>query len=181
MKAYRLCVCALFTALTAVLSQVAIPIGPVPINLASFSVFCAGAVLGPKLGALSQAAYVLLGIVGVPVFSLFRGGPGMLLGPTGGYIAGYVLAAWLIGLLAERRENKALQLALAMLPGFAAYMLTGAIWYLISTNSGLWDALLVCVLPFLLGDFVKIILAALLSRRLRPFLQNKLAKQQPTV
>lgn len=168
--------CALFAALTAILSQLAIPIGPVPINLASFSVFCAGAILGPKLGALSQAAYVLLGIAGVPVFSLFRGGPGILMGPTGGYIAGYVLAAWLVGLLAERRKNKALQMALAMLPGFFVYMVTGIGWYMLSTKTGLWEALLVCAVPFLLGDFIKIILAALVSCRLRPILQNKLAK-----
>lgn len=169
--------CALFAALTAILSQVALPIGPVPINLASFSVFCAGAMLGRKMAALSQAVYVLLGIAGVPVFSLFRAGPGVLLGPTGGYIAGYVAAAWMVGLLAERHHKKALHLALAMLVGFMAYMATGLGWYLFSTGAGLADALLVCVVPFLPGDFIKIALAAIVSYRLRPALQTRLAKQ----
>lgn len=169
--------CALFAALTAILSQIALPLGAVPINLASFSVFCAGALLGAKLGALSQAVYVLLGIVGVPVFSLFRSGPGILLGPTGGYIIGYILAAWLVGLLAERQKNKALQLALAMLPGFAAYMITGLGWYLLSTKTGFGEALLICIVPFLAGDSIKLILAAFICCRLRPILQDKLTKQ----
>ena len=167
--------CALFAALTAVLSQIAVPIGPVPINLATFSVFLAGALLGAKLGAVSQAVYVLLGAVGVPVFSMFRGGPGILFGPTGGYIAGYVLAAWLVGLITERYGNKAAVLALAMLAGFFSYMTTGTCWYMFVTKSGLAEALMVCVVPFLPGDALKMVLAAVLARGLKPVLQRKLA------
>ena len=98
-KTRSLILCALFAALTAVLSQIAIPIQPVPVNLATFSVFVAGGVLGAKRGAISQAAYVLLGVIGLPVFASFSGGMGILLGPTGGYIVGYVAAAWLVGAL----------------------------------------------------------------------------------
>ena len=117
MKTTKLVTCALFAALTAILSQIAIPIGPVPINLATFSVFFAGALLGAKAGALSQLVYLLLGIVGLPVFSMFRGGPGVLLGPTGGYLAGYVLAAFLVGFITEQRGDSLPALALAMPAG----------------------------------------------------------------
>lgn len=171
-KAGNMAACALFAALTAVLSQIAVPIGPVPINLATLSVFLAGALLGAKLGGASQLVFVLLGLVGVPVFSLFRSGPNVLIGPTGGYLFGYVLAAWLTGYLAERSGSKAFRLTLAMLAGFFVYMLAGTAWYLLSTRSSLMTALSVCVIPFLPGEAVKIIAAVLLSMRLRPILQK---------
>lgn len=175
MRTIELITCALFAALTAVCSQIAVPIGPVPINLATFSVFFAGALLGAKLGGLSQVVYVLLGAVGVPVFSMFRGGPGVLLGPTGGYIAGYVLAAWLVGFISERYGNRLPILALAMLAGFFTYMTTGTFWYMFSTNSGFGEACMVCVVPFIPGDILKMVLAATLARSLKPVLQRKLA------
>ncbi|MCM1568556.1 MAG: biotin transporter BioY [Roseburia sp.] len=166
----ELCICALFAALTAVLSQIAIPIGPVPINLATFSVFLSGALLGAKSGAVSQAVYVLLGAVGLPVFSSFRGGVGVLLGPTGGYIAGYILAAWLVGWIAKRYGNRIYILGLAMFAGFLAYMTAGTGWYMFSTQTGFTEAFMICVFPFLPGDLLKMVLAAVLSYRLRPVL-----------
>lgn len=179
-KAINLCTCALFAALTAVLSQIAIPIGPVPINLATFSVFVSGALLGAKFGAISQAVYIVLGAVGVPVFSMFKGGLGVLLGPTGGYIIGYLVAAWLVGLITEHFGNKIYVLALAMLAGFFAYMTIGTCWFMFSTKNGLLEALTVCVVPFLLGDALKIILATALARRLRPVLQKYLQANNHT-
>ena len=93
--------CGLFAAITAVLSQIAIPIGPVPINLATFAVFCAGALLGSKLGSISLIVWAILGAFGVPVFSMFRGGLGTLLGPTGGYIIGFIVMAVIAGLVID--------------------------------------------------------------------------------
>ncbi len=168
----RLAVCALFAALTAVLSQVAVPVGPVPINLATCSVLLAGALLGSKSGALSQAVYVLLGAAGVPVFAGFRGGVGALAGPTGGYIAGYVLAAWLCGFIAERCSDKTGFYLLAMSAGYAACMTAGTGWFMFQSGSGLAAAFTACVLPFLPGDAVKIALSATLARRLRPVIRR---------
>ncbi len=173
-KAIHFVLCALFAALTVVLAQIAIPIGPVPISLATFSVFIAGALLGAKLGAICQAVYVLLGAVGVPVFAGFKGGLGVLVGPTGGYIAGYILAAWFVGLIAEKFGNKLWGLFLAMLAGFFAYMITGTGWFMFITQNGLAEALMICVVPFLLGDALKMILAATLAYRLRPILRIKM-------
>ncbi len=177
-KTIHLVLCAFFAALTAVSAQIAIPIGPVPISLATFSVFMTGALLGGRLGAVSQAAYVLLGAAGVPVFAGFKGGLGALFGPTGGYIAGYILAAWLIGSLAERSGNKPWGLLSAMLAGFFAYMIPGTGWFMFITQNGLAEALMICVVPFLPGDALKMILAAALACRLRPFLRNEMERGQ---
>lgn len=153
---------AMFAALTAVLSQFAIPVQPVPINLATLSVMLAGGVLGAKNGAISQAVYLLMGAIGLPVFSSFSGGIGVVVGPTGGYIIGYIAAAGLIGLLTRRCNGRVWQLALAMAAGAVLYYLLGTAWFMISTGTGLMESLLLCVVPFLLGDEVKVVVASLL-------------------
>lgn len=113
-------------------------------------------------------------MVGVPVFSGFKGGFGVLIGPTGGYIAGYILAAWLVGYIAKRYGNKIYILILAMLAGYFAYTTAGTCWYMFSTKTGFIEALMVCVVPFILGDALKIVLAAILAYQLRPILKNHL-------
>ena len=166
--------CALFAALTAVLSQILIPIGPVPINLATFAVFCAGALLGSKLGALSMATWVALGVVGVPVYTMMRSGPGALLEPTGGFIIGYIPAAFLTGLIIEKfnKDNKIYMHAIAMGVGAITYFISGTIWFMYSTNTAFFEAATICFLPFIPGDILKIILAAILTKRLRPELNK---------
>ncbi|MDR1665272.1 MAG: biotin transporter BioY [Clostridiales bacterium] len=174
--------CAVFAALTAVLSQAAIPIGPVPINLATFAVFCAGALLGSKRGALSLLLYTVLGIAGLPVFSMFRGGVGVIAGPTGGFIIGYTLAAFLIGYILERQTVRLKRTAaaegdvspisrkwyaVAMLAGAVAYFFLGSVWYMFLTGNGLWETLTVCVVPFIPGDLLKIAAATAVCKRLR--------------
>ncbi|SCJ77870.1 Biotin ECF transporter S component BioY [uncultured Clostridium sp.] len=161
-----LILCAIFAALTAVFSQIAIPLPMVPINLAMLAVFIAGGVLGPWVGALSQVVYVLLGAVGLPVFSQFTGGLGIIVGPTGGYIAGYVVAALITGLTVQKWCSP-LPLALGMVAGMAACYALGTAWFMVVTGSALGAALMTCAVPFLIGDAVKIAVAAALSPRLR--------------
>ena len=171
-KTRKMVLCALFAAMTAVLSQVAIPIGPVPINLATFAVFCAGALLGSKLGALSFTIWAALGAVGAPVFTMFRGGLGALVGPTGGYIIGYIPAAFITGLLIEtiNKDDQIYPYPVAMLAGMLTYFTLGTAWFMFSTNTGLWEALMICVIPFLPGDLVKIVAATVVAKRLHPVL-----------
>lgn len=164
--------CAVFAALTAVCSQIQIPLPVIPINLALFAVHLAGAVLGWKYGTISIAAYMLLGAVGVPVFANFSGGLGVLLGNTGGYVVGYVLCALTVGLLSRRWGRTYGKLAAAMVMGAVVCYLFGTAWYMILSGVDLWKSLTVCVLPFLPGDVVKILLAALLARRLQEPLQK---------
>lgn len=173
-RTQKLVLCALFAALTAVLSQIVIPIGPVPINLATFAVFCAGAFLGARLGAISMTVWVVLGAVGVPVYTMFRGGPGVLMGPTGGYIVGYVAAAFLIGLVVERwnQKNDLYRYGIAMLLGSITYFAIGTAWFMFIMNTSLIEAMMTCVLPFIPGDLFKIAAAAVLVKKMKPALMK---------
>lgn len=181
-KTAYMALCGLFAALMAICSLISVPLGftPVPVNLATLGVFLAGGLLGRKYGTVSMIVYVLLGAVGVPVFAGFRGGLSVLAGPTGGYIIGYIVAAFLIGLLVEiflgekgtvksgrARLTELLLCALAMVAGLAACYFLGTIWFMFSTHTGLWPSLISCVFPFLPGDALKIIAGALLVQRLR--------------
>ena len=168
----NLVMAALFAALTAVCSQIQIPLPMVPINLALFAVHLAGALLGAKWGALSITAYALLGVVGAPVFSGFASGPAVLFGKTGGYILGYILCALLVGLLSRRIGFNAKGLVIAMVVGVAACYIFGTIWFMAITGMNLQLSLTYCVLPFLPGDAVKIALATFLALRLRKPLQS---------
>ncbi|WP_101696647.1 biotin transporter BioY [Clostridium minihomine] len=165
--------CALFAALTAVCSQIIIPLAPVPVNLATLSVFVAGGILGAKLGAVSQVVYVLLGAFGVPVFAMFTGGMGKLIGPTGGYIIGYVAAAWLTGFLIERWGGQVHTIILAMVLGLSVCYILGTTWFMFVTKTGLVEALMMCVVPFLVGDALKIAVGTTLVHRLRTILSKR--------
>lgn len=172
-KTVQLSFCALFAALTAVCSQIAIPLAPVPVNLAMLSVFVAGGVLGPKYGPLSQLVYVLLGAAGVPVFSSLSGGVGVLVGPTGGYIVGYIAAAWLTGFLVERFHGQARWIIAAMIAGLVLCYLLGTAWFMFVTKTGLAQSLMLCVVPFLVGDALKIAVGTVLVSRLRVVLSKR--------
>lgn len=166
-KVRRMVLCALFAALTAVCSQIAVPMpGGVPINLALFSVYMAGTLLGPVWGTASQLVYVLLAAVGVPVLAGFSGGPAVLFGKTGGYVLGYLLAALIVGGLSQKWERNVPQLAITMVLGCTGCYVLGTIWFMVITGASLANAMVWCVLPFLPGDAVKIVLAVILTRQL---------------
>ena len=175
-KTLQMILCAFFAALTAVLSQIALPLPftPVPVNLATLSVFLSGALLGARYGAMSQLLFVLLGGIGLPVFSQFTGGLGTLAGPTGGYLIGYILASLVTGLLTHTAlasqgsigGKGLIHSILAMTAGLVVCYALGTAWFLYVTGVGLVEAFLLCILPFLPGDALKIILAASLVRRL---------------
>ena len=167
----HLVMAALFAALTAVCSQIQIPLPMVPINLALLAVHLAGALLGAKWGALSMTAYALLGVVGAPVFAGFSSGPAVLFGKTGGYILGYILCALLVGLLSRRLGFTFPKLCLSMVIGVAVCYVFGTAWFMVISGLNLATSLSYCVLPFLPGDAVKILLAAFLALRLRKPLQ----------
>lgn len=167
----NLVLAALFVALTAICSQIQIPLPMVPINLALFAVHLCGALLGARWGALSMAAYALLGAVGVPVFSGFASGPSVLFGKTGGYILGYILCALLVGLLTRRIGFSMKGLCISMVIGVAVCYAFGTVWFMVITGMNLATSLTYCVIPFLPGDVVKILLAAVLALRLKKPLQ----------
>lgn len=157
---------AMFAALIAVCSILSIPIGEVPVTLQTFAVCLAAAMLGWKRGMLSVLIYILLGAVGVPVFAGMKGGFGVLAGPTGGYIVGFLLTALIIGLVADKFGRRLLPLALAMILGVLACYVVGTAWFMVVTKMNIGESLMLCVVPFLIPDGVKIAAALLLANRL---------------
>jgi biotin transport system substrate-specific component len=170
-----LILCGVFAALTSVCAVISLPLPftPVPVSLATLAVLMSGGILGAKYGALSQLVYILLGAVGLPVFSGFTAGFSILVGPTGGYIAGYAVAACIVGLLCDGLKNTgvfgAAVLAGAMVLGMAACCAVGTAWFTHATNTPLIAALGMCVFPFIPGDALKIAAATFLCGRLRGF------------
>ena len=166
-RLHKMVGCALFAALTAVCSQLAIPMPwGVPSNLALFAVYMAGTMLGPVWGAASQLVYLLLAAVGVPVMAGMQGGPAVLLGKTGGYVLGYIFAALITALISKALGRKFWSLCVAMVVGCAACYVLGTIWFMTLTGADLASALGWCVLPYLPGDAIKIVLAAVLTLQL---------------
>jgi len=123
-------------------------------------------ILGPVYGALSQLVFVLLGIAGLPVFSGGNGGTGWILGPTGGFIIGYIFCALFAGLLIKRFGKSYKALFLAFYSGWAATYLCGILWFMYVTKSGLTASLTVCFLPFIPGDLLKTVISVFLIKRL---------------
>lgn len=144
-----------------------LPISPVPISLGTFSIFFAIYVLGMKRGTASLALYILLGLVGLPVFSGFTGGVGKLLGPTGGYILGYLFLAVISGYIVDRwRSNRIFCFVGFALGTLVCYMF-GTIWLAFQASISFSQALAAAVLPFIPGDLIKLILAMLLGAQVR--------------
>ena len=167
----ELCQIALLAALIAVCAWISIP-AAVPFTLQTFAVFLAVGLCGTKCGTLSVAVYILLGAVGLPVFSGFGSGLGTLLGATGGYIVGFLPAAFLSGLLMHKSKCGLFRMILAMAAGLVVCYALGSVWFAVvyaaRGNAMQFSAILaMCVLPYIPVDAVKIALAALLSARLK--------------
>lgn len=161
---------ALFGSLTAIGSFMVIPLQPVPVTLQSLFTSLAGVLLGSSAGAISQIVYVLLGIIGLPVFAGGKAGIGVLFGPTGGYLLGFILAALVIGKIVQMKPDPGLpRLLLALFTGNLVIYAAGITQLMLSTHLSVQKALLVGVLPFLPGDLFKVIAAAWLARKLYKF------------
>lgn len=154
---------AAFTGLIALGSWISIPFIPVPFTLQTLFVLLSGAVMR-RYAILPAALYVMMGILGIPVFHGGSAGLGILFGPTGGYILGFIPGAFLTGLFFERREQTARVLGLVL--GDGVILLCGMWWLTISTGIAPAVAFLIGVLPFIPGDFVKGYAVWLISERL---------------
>lgn len=155
---------ALFAALTAAVSffKIPLPFTPVPITLQTLMVLLSGAMLGSSYGALAMIIYLLLGAIGLPVFSGGSSGIGSLLGPTGGFLLSFPVAAFTIGNLAKTK--KLTTLLFAMLVGTLIIYIFGAIQGTLVTHLGLSAIFVGWILPFIIGDAIKLLLAAWIAR-----------------
>ncbi len=161
---------ALFPALLAILAQIAIPLPftPIPLTGQLVGIFLATALLDGKSALLAVFSYLLLGTAGAPVFSLARGGPAMILGPTGGYLLGFLPGVYLAGLLLEKHPSPGmLRTAAAMGLCLLATYFTGSLQLKVIMGYTPSQALMIGVLPHLPLDLLKIALAAALSTRLK--------------
>jgi biotin transport system substrate-specific component len=152
-----------FSLLVALSAQIGIPVGPVPITGQTFAVLLTGALLGSRLGAATMIVYLAEGAIGLPFFSLGRGGIAHLLGPTGGYLVAFPAAAFITGAFAEHGWDKRfLTAAAAMAIGSILIILSGWTWFSLLTNTPMMLAFQTSVLRFIPGDIIKIFLAAAL-------------------
>ena len=161
---------ALFAVLIAVGSWISIP-SAVPFTLQTLAVFCSAGLLGGKRAMLSIVVYIVLGAVGLPVFSGFNGGIGFLFGVTGGYIIGFILLALVYRVITELFGKKTVVSVAAMLSGLLACYALGTAWFMAvyaktSGPIGLTTALGWCVIPFVIPDIIKLALAMALTKRL---------------
>lgn len=159
---------AMFGALTAVGSFMVIPLQPVPITLQTLFTGLAGALLGSSTGALSQIVYVLLGLIGLPVFAGGRAGMGTLFGPSGGYLIGFIIGAYVVGKIVEIRPNAGWAwIAMALVAGNVVIYTLGTAQLALVAHFSWLKAVLVGVVPFLIGDALKLGAATWLALKLR--------------
>ena len=157
----------------AICSWISIP-AAVPFTLQTFGVFIAVGVLGGKRGSLSVLVFILLGAIGIPVFANFSGGIGVLAGPTGGYIIGFLFSALLMWAMEKLPGKKSVMQIVSMIAGLIVCYAFGTVWFVIVYGRmngpiGFTAALASCVVPFIIPDIIKIALAYVLSRKLRKY------------
>ncbi len=188
---YEMCVCAIATALMCVLSPISVPIGPVPVTLGILAICFSVCLLGMKGSLISFVLYLLIGIAGLPVFSNYQGGPAKVVGPTGGYLVGFIFLIFVAGLAFDlTHEPKAVALfrslgktdamgrfwvsffqiaivAIGMVIGTAIVYAFGTAWFMFQTKNTLEVALGLCVIPFIPFDLAKIAIALIVGHAVR--------------
>ena len=158
----------LFAAIVALMAQLSIPLpfSPVPLTGQVFGVFLAGAILGARWSAVSLFVYVILGAVGLPVFHNLQGGLHIVLGPTGGYLWGFILGGYLLGIISQR-GNSYINMAGGMLVCLITVYTTGVVWLSFVSGLPIPQALLLGVLPFIPLDLIKVAAATALGLQVR--------------
>ena len=173
-KTYEITMTALMAAVTCILAPLSIPIGPVPISFTNLAIYLSLYLLGWKRGTISYLIYLLIGLVGLPVFSGFTGGPAKLAGPTGGYIIGFLFSALVMWAMEKLPGKKSIMQIVSMVVGLVVCYAFGTAWFMVVYGKangpvGLVTALGWCVFPFIIPDLIKIALAYVLSRKLRKY------------
>ena len=161
---------ALFAALLAVCAWISIP-AAVPFTMQTFGLFAAMGLLGGKRSMLAVLVYLLLGLIGIPVFSSFRGGFGVLAGVTGGYLIGFIIATLVYWLITLKAGGKLLPMILGMAAGLLVDYVFGTAWFMLLYAKtygaiGLSAALSMCVIPFIIPDLIKLALAVTVTKML---------------
>ena len=162
-------------AILAICSWICIPL-TVPVSLQTMGVCLVAGLLGMKRGTAATLVFILLGAIGVPVFSEFTGGLGIILGNTGGYIIGFIFTALIVGYISDKFKGKLLPLIISMIVGILVCYAFGTAWFAVvyaksNEPAALMTILGWCVFPFLIPDALKIAVAAILTNRLRRYIK----------
>ncbi|MBQ9765516.1 MAG: biotin transporter BioY [Lachnospiraceae bacterium] len=160
MSVKRLTTIGIMAALMCVISPWSIQIGPIPVTFATLALYFISFFVGEKIGVVAVLIYILLGAVGLPVFSGFTGGLQRIMGITGGYIVGYIPCVYVSGLMIRRMPKKLGVYILAMTTGTCILYLTGILWYVFQTEMSVTAAMMICVVPFVPADILKIVIAS---------------------
>lgn len=163
LKTKELVICSIFASLTAILTQISIPLPAVPLTMQVFAVALCGLVLGKRLGFISQIIYVLLGTIGLPVFAQFSGGIGIILGPTGGFILSFPIIAFVVGYFSEKFKST-IGIMFGMICSLLISYIIGTLQFCIVTNSDFIKGFTICVAPFIIVDIIKLSLATLVGK-----------------
>lgn len=168
-KTYKMAAVGLMAALLCIFGPMVLvlPFTPIPISLATLFLYLTAFVLGYQLATVSCLIYLMLGFVGLPVFSGFAGGAGRLLGPTGGYLIGYLLLVLVSGYFIEKFSGQWYMYLLGMVVGTVILYTFGTVWLAYSTKITFTEALMAGVIPFLPGDMVKIMMILLVGPLIR--------------
>lgn len=163
---------ALMTAVICILAPLSIPIGPVPISLTNLAIYFTMYILDTKRGTIAYLIYLLLGLAGLPIFSNFTGGPQKLFGPTGGYLIGFIPMALITGLVVDRFYKKRILCIIVMEASTWICYLFGSAWLMVSMKITFKAALMAGVIPFIIEDFIKMVLAGIFGPALRDRLRR---------
>lgn len=166
-NAYQLATIGLMTAVLCILGPLSIPIGLIPVSLTNLGIYIILYILGMKKGTASLNLYLLVGIVGFPVFSGFTSGPAKLFGPTGGYLIGFVFMALIAGLFIDRFVDRWYLCVAGMILGTTVCYVMGTSWLAYQANLSMNAAFAVGVAPFILADLAKIFAAAYVGPKIR--------------
>lgn len=162
---------ALFSAFICIFSVITIPVGTIPFTLSTFAVMLCALVLGQKMSMLSVLIYIFAGAIGIPVFSGFRAGIGVLIGPTGGYIWSYMLMSLVIGFFTKKKGSIFKNFAVCMFGLLVCYIF-GTIQFMLIQKIDVMSAIIICILPFLAADALKAIAAAYIAERMNVILKK---------
>ena len=173
-NAFNLTVIALMAAVICILGPLSIPlpVSPVPISFTNLAIYFAVILLGWKRGTISYILYLLIGLVGIPVFSGFTGGLGKLVGPTGGYLIGFIFMAVIAGWFIEKFEGKLVMYFVGMVLGTIVTYGFGTVWLAYVAGMSFKAALVAGVLFYIPGDIAKMIIAVLIGGTIRKRLKK---------
>ena len=167
MSIHHMAIIAVMAAVISILGPLSIPIGVVPISFTNLAIYLSLYVIGMEKGTISYIIYLLIGFVGIPVFSNFTGGPSKIVGPTGGYLIGFIIMSLIAGFIIDKFIEQWYLCFVGMLLGTVVCYVIGTVWLSLVANLTIRAAISAGVIPFVPGDIIKILIAAFIGPQIR--------------